>query len=50
MSTWSEEEEGTGAKGEKKRVRAREREGASSPFYSELGTPGCCQITGAELK
>ena len=30
------------------RVRAREQEredGASSPFYSESGTPGCCQGT-----
>jgi hypothetical protein len=28
------------------RTREQEREeGASSPFYSESGTPGCCQVT-----
>ena len=27
--------------------RAREQDsgGVSSPFYSESGTPGCCQVT-----
>ena len=29
-------------KGEK---RSKRRGGASSPFYSELGLPGCCQVT-----
>jgi hypothetical protein len=28
------------------RKRKQESEkGASSPFYSESGTPGCCQVT-----
>jgi hypothetical protein len=31
---------------ERARSRRQERmEGASSPFYSESGTPGCCQVT-----
>jgi hypothetical protein len=30
----------------RKKARDQEREeGASSPFYSESGTPGCCQVT-----
>jgi hypothetical protein len=38
--------EGEGVRGqsENKKTRARE-EGPSSPFYSESGTPGCCQVT-----
>jgi hypothetical protein len=28
----------------KDRARAREGGGVSSPFYSEPGTPGCCQV------
>lgn len=39
---------GIGREGTKrKRARAREgdEEGASSPFYSESGTPGYCQVT-----
>jgi hypothetical protein len=32
--------------GESKSEREQEREeGASSPFYSESGTPGSCQVT-----
>ena len=27
------------------RKTARKRGEASSPFYSESGTPGCCQVT-----
>ena len=48
-------ERGTGEWGEKgkggeDRVGARRQdqeraEGASSPFYSESGIPGCCQVT-----
>jgi hypothetical protein len=39
-----------GGAGGKDKVRARRQdskreEGASSPCYSELGTPGCCQVT-----
>jgi hypothetical protein len=31
---------------ESKRTRDQEsKEGASSPFYSGLGLPGCCQVT-----
>jgi hypothetical protein len=31
------------------RTRRQEREeGASSPFYSESGTPGCCQVTAGQ--
>ena len=29
---------------EQERIK-RARRGASSPFYSESGTPGCCQVT-----
>ena len=42
---------GIGSEGEQKQEqeeRAREQEsdeGASSPFHSESGTPGCCQVT-----
>jgi hypothetical protein len=51
MSTWwgrgvgREGEEGKGA-----RAREESEEGASSPFYSESDTPGCCQVTGVELR
>ena len=31
--------------GNRARARKKDREeGASRPFYSELGTPGCCQV------
>ena len=56
MSMWRERGERNGERGEengkrggKGRTRAREEqkreEGASSPFYSESGIPGCCQVT-----
>jgi hypothetical protein len=47
------EEEG-GGRGESKELEQKEKrrqqeqeseEGASSPFYSESGSPGCCQAT-----
>ena len=54
MSTWKERGKWNG-KGGRKGARAQEgkkgtrnqerEEGASSPFYSESGTPGCCQVT-----
>jgi hypothetical protein len=31
---------------EEKRREQESEEGASSPFYSESGTPGCPQVTG----
>jgi hypothetical protein len=35
-----------GARGQSESKKARERkEGASIPFYSESGIPGCCQVT-----
>ena len=38
-----------GGAGQEDRARAREEqeieEGASSPFYSESGIPGCCWVT-----
>jgi hypothetical protein len=48
-----EREEKNGERGEQEqesRARARKQEskreeGASSPFYSESGTPGCFQVT-----
>jgi hypothetical protein len=47
-----EGEEGNGERrdiegGKKGREEEQEEseEGASSPFYSESGTPGCCQVT-----
>jgi hypothetical protein len=53
---WEESGEGNGergeargskrARGKKARRQERERqEGASSPFYSGSGLPGCCQVT-----
>ena len=27
------------------RIRGKREEGASSPFYSGSGLPGCCQVT-----
>jgi hypothetical protein len=50
MRTWRGWEWGE----RRKRVREqeqeskRERRGPSSPFYSESGAPGRCQVTGAE--
>jgi hypothetical protein len=40
--------EGEGMRRQSVSRKARERGGASSPFYSESGTPGCCQVTGTE--
>jgi hypothetical protein len=41
-----EGEEVRGQKSKKQEgKRAREEEEASSPFYSESGIPGCCQVT-----
>jgi hypothetical protein len=45
--------EGVGREGERGEGTEREQEGkeqerdegASSPFHSESGTPGCCQVT-----
>ena len=37
--------EGEGMRRQSVSRKARERGGASSPFYSESGTPGCCQVT-----
>jgi hypothetical protein len=34
-----------GQKAEAVRQEQEREEGASSPFYSEPGTPGCCQVT-----
>ena len=51
MSTWRERVvrewgEGRSRKGKSKTKRgARERGGASSPFYSEPGTSDYCQVT-----
>jgi hypothetical protein len=42
MATRREGEQGS----KSKRVRARDEEGANSPFYSEPGLHGCCQVTG----
>ena len=39
---WAREwEKGEGKQG-KTREEQESKEGASSPFYSESGTPGCC--------
>ena len=47
MSTWRETGEGNGEREgkEQKQEQESEEEGASSPFYSESGTPGYCQVT-----
>ena len=40
-----ERERETETETETETEKQREREeGASSPFYSESGTPGCCQV------
>jgi hypothetical protein len=38
--------EGEGARGQSKskKVESKRVEGASSSFYRESGTPGCCQV------
>ena len=46
MSTWKEMGEGNGERGGREAEKGQEsEEGASSPFYSESGLPGCCQVT-----
>ena len=52
MSTWREGGGEWGEKGQRGKSREKEkskrkrvRRGASSSFYSESGTPGCCQVT-----
>jgi hypothetical protein len=49
MSTWRGErrmgEKGEGARAGARRQEQERAERASSPFYSESGTPGCCQVT-----
>jgi hypothetical protein len=53
VSTWkgggeetASEGEGTRGQRESRKARKQKRaEGASSPFYSESGTPGCWQAT-----
>jgi hypothetical protein len=42
MSTHRETGDGNGKRGGKGRAREEREEGASSPFYSESGIPGCC--------
>ena len=43
---WRERGTGWGESEWSKKARAREnREWGSSPFYSEPGIPGCCQVT-----
>lgn len=39
---------GKGRGDREKRQRVRESELANSPFYSESGIPGYCQVTGTE--
>jgi len=54
VSMWRERGEGSGERGGKRvrgksKKREQERkEGASSSFYHESGTPGCCQVTVGE--
>jgi hypothetical protein len=53
MTTWREGGKGMRREGEQEGAREQEREareqergeGASSPFYSGPGLPGCCQGT-----
>ena len=46
MSTWGWGRLGREGRRESKSKRKQEsEEGANSPFYSESGTPGCCQVT-----
>jgi hypothetical protein len=44
MNMWRENEEGNGERRDRESKRVIEEE-ASSPFYSESGTPGYCQVT-----
>jgi len=43
MSTWRVGGRGMGREGTKEQEQERE-EGVHSPFYSESGIPGCCQV------
>ena len=48
MSTWREgrrEMERCRKEQEDREQENKRAEGASSPFYSESGKPGCCQVT-----
>jgi hypothetical protein len=45
MSMWREEGRGEGTEQNKKTREQAKEEVASSPFYSESGIPGCCQVT-----
>jgi hypothetical protein len=55
MSMWRERGQGQGREGKRGKRTERKQEGkskrepggggASSPFYSESGIPGCCQVT-----
>ena len=49
MAPWRERRRECGETGKKrareKEARVREEGGASSPFYSRPGLPGCCQVT-----
>jgi hypothetical protein len=47
---WKERGEGNGERGgrglkDRARARRQEVEGVNSPFYSESGIPGHCQVT-----
>lgn len=39
------ERERAGARRQNRARRQESEEGVSGPFYSESGTPGCCQVT-----
>jgi hypothetical protein len=47
MTTWREgrREEPKRAREKQEGNRSKREEGASSPFYSGPGQPGCCQVT-----
>jgi hypothetical protein len=54
MRTWGEMGEGNGETGRRSKRTEQEQEGnraeergkvANSPFYSQSGTPSCCQVT-----
>ena len=44
MSTWNGKRRGKDPEVQSYSKKAREK-GAGSTFYSESGTPGCCQVT-----
>jgi len=46
LSMWREKgERRSGTRRQRESKKARETGEVSSPFYSESGTPGCCQVT-----